>query len=131
MIWWTTNVDRSSSRATSSTPSTTVVPAADEVSEAIALRINSRLSSPADSAHEESAPNGIDRAEDVPTIHRTSHPCDSAELSASRAIRLLPTPAAPQTTTPARLESKIAASISRCFLERPVHGPDKRPRTAH
>src|ERR1700722_16247161 len=130
MIWCTTNVDRSSSRATSSTPSTTVLPGDEEVSEAIALRINPRLSSPADSVHEESAPSGIDRAEDVPTIHRTSHPCDPAELSASLAIRLLPTPAAPQTTTPARSEAKIAASMSRCSLERPVNGHVNRTRTA-
>src|ERR1700684_112843 len=130
MIWCTTNVDRSSSRATSSTPSTTVAPGDEEVSEAIALRINSRLSSPARSAHEESAANGIDRAEDVPTIHRTSHPCDPAELSASRAIRLFPTPAAPQTTTPAESESKIAASMSRRFFERPVKGHVNRTDTA-
>src|SRR3984885_11338642 len=116
MIWCTTNVDRSSSRAASSTPSTTVLSGDEEVSEAMALRINSRLSSPADSAHEESAPNGIERAEDVPTIHRISQPCDPAELSASRAIRLLPTPAAPQTTTPARLETKNEASMRLCSL---------------
>src|SRR3984885_10766079 len=130
MIWCTTNVDRSSSKATSSTPSTTVLPGDEEVSEAIALRISSRLSLPAESAHEESAPNGIDRAEDVPTIHRTSHPCDPAELSASRAIRLLPTPAAPQSTTPARVESEIAASMSRCSFERPVNGHVNRAHTA-
>src|ERR1700733_4427203 len=130
MIWCTTNVDRSSSRATSSTPSTTVLPGDEEVSEAIALRTNSRLSSPVDSAHEESAPSGIDRAEDVPTIHRTSHPCDLAELSASRAIRLFPTPAVPQTTTPAESESKIAASMSRCSFERPVNGHVNRAHTA-
>src|ERR1700744_201796 len=104
MIWGTTNVDRSSSKAQSSTPSTPVLPGEEEVSDAIALRINPRLSSPADSAHDESAPNGIDRAEDVPTIHRASHPCDPTEPSASRAIRLLPTPAAPQTTIPAKSE---------------------------
>src|SRR6202035_5843293 len=106
-----------SSRAASSTPSTTVLPGDEEVSEAMALRINSRLSSPADSAHEESAPNGIERAEDVPTIHRISQPCDPAELSASRAIRLLPTPAAPQSTTPAKSESKSGTSMChRCFV---------------
>src|ERR1700757_30531 len=130
MIWCTTKVDRSSSRTTSSTPSTTVLPGDEEVSEAIALRINPRLSSPAGSAHDDSAPNGIDRAEDVPTIHRASHPWDPAELSASRAMRLLPTPAAPHTTTPAESESKIAASMSRCSFERPVHGHVNRTRTA-
>src|ERR1700761_1069602 len=129
MIWCTTNVERSSSRATSSTPSTTVLPGDDDVSEAMALRIKSRVSSRADSAHEDSAPNGIDRAEDVPTIHRTSQPCDPKELSASRAIRLLPTPAAPQTTIPAESEPKIAASMSRCSLERPVNGHVNRTHT--
>ena len=121
---------RSSSRATSSTPSTTVLPGDEDVSEAIALRINSTLSSPADSAHEDSAPNGIDRAEDVPTIHRTSHPCDPADVSASRATRLFPTPAAPQTTTPAESESEIASWMSRCSFERPINGHVNRTWTA-
>ena len=75
-----------------------------------------------DAAHEESAPNGIDRAEDVPTIHRTSHPRDPADTSASRAIRLLPTPAAPQTTTPDTSEAEMAAWIARISSERPING---------
>src|ERR1700736_3215182 len=107
MIWCTTNVDRSSSRATSSTPRITVLPGDDEVNEAITPRTNSRLSWTAGTAHEESAANGIDRAEDVPIIQRTSYSFGGIALSASRAIRLFPTPAAPQTTTPDEAESTI------------------------
>ena len=78
----------------------------------------------------DSAPSGIDRADDVPTTQRSSYPCDAAEFSASRATRLLPTPAAPQTTIPDESESEIAASMSRCSFERPVNGHVNRTHTA-
>ena len=79
-----------------------------------------------DCAHAVKAPSGIARAEDVPTAHRTSHPRDAAADNASRAIRLLPTPAAPQTTIPETSEAEMAASIVRISSERPINGHDKR-----
>ena len=79
-----------------------------------------------DCAHAVKAPSGIARAEDVPTAHRPSHPCDAATDNASRAIRLLPTPAAPQTTIPETSEAKMAASIARISSERPINGHDNR-----
>jgi hypothetical protein len=72
------------------------------------------------------APSGIARAEDVPTAHRHSHPCDSAADKASRAIRLLPTPAAPWTTIPEASEAKMAASMAPISSERPISGHAKR-----
>src|SRR5277367_6729955 len=79
-----------------------------------------------DGAHAVKAPSGIARAEDVPTAHRHSHPCDSAADKASRAIRLLPTPAAPYTTIPEASEAKMAASIAPISSERPINGHAKR-----
>ena len=76
----------------------------------------------ADPAHVAKAPRGSVRAEDVPTAQRTSHPFKAADESASRAIRLFPTPAAPQMTIPERSEADIAASMSRISSERPVSG---------
>ena len=79
-----------------------------------------------DCAHAVNAPSGIARAEDVPTAHRPSHPCDAAADNASRAIRLFPTPAAPQTTIPETSEAEMAASMVRISSERPINGHDKR-----
>jgi hypothetical protein len=72
------------------------------------------------------APNGIARAEDEPTAHRPSHPRDATADKASRAIRLFPTPAAPQTTIPETSEATMAASMVRISSERPINGHDKR-----
>ena len=51
-------------------------------------------------AHEARAPSGSVRAEDVPIAQWVTHPRAAAADSASRAIRLFPTPAAPQITIP-------------------------------
>src|SRR5262249_10802734 len=72
--------------------------------------------------HDLNAPNGRARAELVATTHRTSQPLDPAEIVASRAIRLLPTPAAPRTTIPEQSRSANAASMSRISLDLPVSG---------
>jgi hypothetical protein len=61
----------------------------------------------------------------VPTARRPSHPRDTAADNASRAIRLFPTPAAPQITIPETSEAKMAASTARISSERPVNGHDR------
>jgi len=65
---------------------------------------------------------GSVRAQDVPTAQWVTHPRDAADSSASRAMRLFPTPAAPQITIPDDLVSDNAASMSRISSERPVNG---------
>jgi hypothetical protein len=50
--------------------------------------------------------------------------------SASRAIRLFPTPAAPQITIPDAIASESAASMSPISAERPVQGHINRIYTA-
>ena len=72
------------------------------------------------------APRERFRADDVPAAQRVSHPTDAAHNSASRASRLFPTPAAPQTTIPDRSWSDIAASMIRNSSVRPVNGHMKR-----
>jgi hypothetical protein len=62
------------------------------------------------------------RAEDVPTTQWITQPRDEAADSASRAMRLLPTPAAPQITMPDEPGSDSAASMRRISSERPVNG---------
>ena len=74
---------------------TTVVPPGAAVSDSITPRTNSTVSVTPDCAHAVKAPSGSVRAEDVPTAHRPSHPCDTAADKPSRAIRLFPTPAGP------------------------------------
>src|SRR6478672_8694127 len=83
-------------------PTTTARPSGAQVSDSITPRTSCRLSPPAGPAHDLKAPNGRARAELVATTHRTSHPVDAAEIVASRAIRLFPTPTAPHTTIPQR-----------------------------
>jgi hypothetical protein len=95
------------------------------VSASITSLTSCRLSLPVRPTHAAKAPNGTDRAADVPTTQRTSHPVKPA--SASRAMRRLPTPDAPQTTIPDRSGSDIAALKSRISSARPVNGHAKRP----
>ena len=124
-ICCTTNIDKSSSRCTSSTPRTTVAPAGAAgaaVSDSITPRNNWTVSMTPDSAHGAKAPSGTVRADDVPTAHRTSPPRDAATDNASRAIVLFPTPAAPRTTMPETSEAEMAASIAPISTERPVNG---------
>ena len=64
-----------------------------------------------------------------PITQRVS-PFDAAEWSASRAIRLFPTPAAPQITIPDAIASESAASMSPISAERPVQGHVNRIYTA-
>lgn len=99
-----------------------MAPSGAEVSDSITPRTCCRLSPPVAPTHELKAPNGRPRAELVATTHRTSHPVDAAEVIASRAIRLFPTPTAPHTTIPAQSRSDNAASISRISFDRPVSG---------
>jgi hypothetical protein len=102
------------------------MPGDEEVSESIIPRTSWRGSAAADGAHEAKAPRGNPRADDVPTAHRVSHPFDASDDSASRAMRLFPTPAEPQTTIPDESGSDNAAWIIRISSERPVSGHAKR-----
>ena len=125
-IWCTTNVDNSSSRCASSTPMTTPTPEGAAVSDSTTPRNNATLSVTPDGAHAANAPSGMDLADDAPTVHRVSLPCDAATDNASRAMRLFPTPAAPQTTIPPTSGAEIAASMARISALRPVSGHDRR-----
>jgi len=80
--------------------------------------------------HAVKAPNGIARAEAVPPTHRPSSPCDSAAAIASRASLLLPTPAPPDTTTPAESGVVIEDAMVLICSVRPVSGHVKRTRKA-
>ena len=82
------------------------------VSDSITPRTNWSMSVPAELAHGARAPSGSSRADDVPTVQRISHPSAAADESASRAIRLLPTPAAPLTTIPDELGADTAFRLS-------------------
>ena len=104
----------------------TVAPLGAQVSDSITPRTSCRLSPPAGPTHELNAPNGRARAELVATTHRTTQPVEAAQAVASRAIRLLPTPAAPLTTIPLQSRSDNAASMSRISFDRPVSGHPNR-----
>src|SRR6476659_5918122 len=110
----------------SSTPTTTLVPEDAAVSDSITPRSNCTVSVTPDGAHPVKAPRGMARAEDVPTVQRVSHPFDAAADNASRAIRVFPTPSAPQRRMPGTSEAEIAASMVRISSERPINGQDKR-----
>jgi len=110
----------------SSTPTTTLVPEDAAVSDSITPRSNCTVSVTPDGAHPVKAPSGIARAEEVPTVQRVSHPFDAAADKASRAIRVFPTPSAPQTRMPGTSEAEMAASMVRISSERPINGQDKR-----
>ena len=81
---------------------------------------------PPDPAHGANAPRGSLRADVVPTAQRGSKPWDAADDSASRAIRLFPTPAGPLTRIPATPGSDMAATMVRISSERPINGHVKR-----
>jgi hypothetical protein len=110
-------------------PTNTVVPLAAPVSDSITPRTNVTVSAPSDWTHAVNAPSGSVRAQDVPTAQWVTHPRDAAESSASRAMRLLPTPAAPQITIPDEPLSDSAASMSRISSKRPVNGHANRTYT--
>ena len=110
----------------SSTPTTTLAPGRAAVSDSITPRSNCTVSVASDGAQLVNAPSGIARAEDVPTVHRVSHPADAAAYSASRVVRLFPTPSAPQTSTPETSGAARAASMVRVSSERPINGHDNR-----
>ena len=129
-IWSRTNIDRSSRRCGSSTPTTTGPPDDAAVSESITPHTSWRLSSPASPAHDARAPSGIPRPHDVPTTQRTSQPLDAAPARASRAMRLFPTPAEPLMTMPDASGSESAASMNRISSARPTNGHINRMGTA-
>ena len=98
--------------------------AADDavVSDSITSQTRCRLSPPDNPAHEANAPSGRFRPHDVPNTHRTSQPDDSAASRASRATRLLPTPAGPQITAPDVFGWESASSMIRISPDRPTNG---------
>jgi hypothetical protein len=81
-------------------------------------------------AHAVNAPSGISRAEAVPTVQRVSQPFEAAADRASRAIRLLPTPAAPQMRMPEEAEAEMAEPMARISSARPINGHDSRTSAA-
>jgi hypothetical protein len=109
---------------------TTPAPELAAVSASTMPRNNATVSVTPDGAHAANAPSGIDRADDAPTVHRVSRPCDAAEDNASRAMRLFPTPAEPQTSIPPTSGFEIAASMARISALRPVSGHDRRTQRA-
>lgn len=78
--------------------------------------------------HAVNAPRGIDFAEEAPTTQRASKPFDSAAAIASWATLLLPTPASPDTITPALSGAAIADMMVLICSVRPISGHDKRIR---
>ena len=96
----------------------------------VALAVLAAATSHAQDKYTLKAPSGIACAEDDPTVHRVSQPSDAARASTSRAIRLFPTPDAPQMRTPATSEAEIAASMVRISSERPINGHDNRTQRA-
>ena len=97
-------------------------PAGAAVTDSITSRTSCSRSLPVDVAHGANAPSGTLRADVVPTAQRDSHPRDEAADTASRAIRLFPTPAAPHTRIPGRSGAERAASMVRFSSRRPVSG---------
>ena len=126
-IWCRTNIDRSSRRCGSSTPTTTGPPDDAAVSESITPHTSWRLSSPASPAHDARAPSGIPRPHDVPTTQRTSQPLDAAAAEGL-------------TRDPALSHARRAADddagrirIRERGLDEPhlLRTPDQRPRQPH
>ena len=76
--------------------------------------------------HAASAPSGSARADEVATAHCVMEPFPAACARASCATRLLPTPAAPRSTTPDESGSDIAASMAASSSSRPVSGHVRR-----
>jgi len=99
--WCSTNADKLSSRRASSTTTNTGAPLGDAVIAVIALPTNCSGLPSSRSAHCANAPSGTDWAAGVPAAQRTAQPRSAAMAIASRASRVLPTPAEPTITTPA------------------------------
>ena len=76
------------------------------------------------------APRGSARADAVATAQCVVQPASAACARASRAMRLLPTPAAPCSTTPDESGSDIAACMAASSSLRPVSGHVRRTQTA-
>jgi hypothetical protein len=101
------------------------------VSASMTLRTSWSVSAEPEDANAANAASGSVRADVVATAQRISAPLEAAAASASQAIRLFPTPAAPHKTTPAASSFDIAAEISRISSARPVNGHVKRIETAY
>lgn len=96
------------------------------VSESINPRTRDTVSVVLVDIHAVKAPNGMPRADDVPTTQRVSQPRDGFPDRAARASLLFPTPGTPRTTMPDISGAVMASSIWRISSERPVSGHDKR-----
>ncbi len=110
-----------SSRWASSTPTATVRPAARSVNDTAAARITS--SPPplvAGGNNRATAANGMVAADAVATHQSVSAPPASADASASRANRVLPTPGGPASTTPPPSCNPARRSCNSC--PRPTSG---------
>ncbi len=121
--WCSTNADKSSRRRASSTTTSTGAPFGDAVTLAITLLTSCSGSPSSRSAHCAHAPSGIDRAARVPVTQRTAQPRSAARAIASRASRVLPTPAEPEITTPTYgLSGQNASAMTLSSSARPVSG---------
>lgn len=121
--WCTTTADSSSNRCASSTPTTTPARPAPASNASLAWRTNLAGSGPTTPNVAANAPNGNTRADAVATAHRVSAPRCSAAASASRANRVLPTPAGPASTTPAGpSRRRVSPPIRPSSSTRPVNG---------
>src|SRR5215211_1170578 len=104
---------------------TTSAPGGAAVSDSTTPRTNATVSAAPTGAHAVNAPSGIARADEAPTVQRVSQPRAAAAVNASRAIRLFPTPAAPQMSIPPTPGVEMAASMERISELRPVSGHDR------
>ncbi len=94
---------------------------------ALTTRVGPGSRSPTSPAN---APSGRLRADAVPVAQRVAAPRRASADSASLASRVLPTPAAPASTTPRGLPTRLlAASMNRNSSARPVSG-QLRPTTS-
>ena len=99
----------------------------DEASEAITPRIKSRLSSTAGSAHADSAPNGIDRADDVPTTQRSFVPLGRRRIQRFTSDSALADTGGPANHDPRRVGVRNRGFDESLFLR----AAGQRPRQPH
>ena len=127
-IWCRTNVDSSSSRWTSSTPSTTVVPGGADVTGVDHAAHQLKPVSAGGPAHGANAPSGSLRADVVPTAQRGSKAMGRDATTAPPALSgSSRRPAGPLTRIPATPGSRYRGHDGSHLLR----AADQRPRHAH
>ena len=118
-----TNADKLSSKRASSTTTRTGAPSADAVIVAIRQPTSCSGLPSRWPAHCAKTPSGTDWAATVPATQCTAQPRSAAAAAASRANRVLPTPAEPAITTPAYASSaQSTPAMTLSSSARPVSG---------